>query len=179
MADDTAPVREILMAATGDQHFESFVRAETPGLLRTAYLLTGSPAAAEDVVQETLTRLYPRWARVRSASRPAAYVHRSLVNTYLNSIRSASSREVVAAEIGERADRTDLAQTISDRDLLWRTLGHLPDRQRVALVLRYYNDLADRDIARTLGCRAGTVRSLISRGLATLRADAQLGSHDA
>jgi RNA polymerase sigma-70 factor (sigma-E family) len=182
MAEDAAPLREVHSEVPAHLDFEGFVRAETAGLLRIAYLLTGSPSAAEDIVQETLTRLYPRWSRVCTARRPTAYVRRCLVNAYLNSTRSAASRELVVNDVGDRADRADradVAQTIADRDLLWRVMRDLPQRQRVALVLRYFNDLSDRDVARALGCRAGTVRSLISRGLATLRLDSQLGGRDA
>jgi RNA polymerase sigma-70 factor (sigma-E family) len=179
MAEDTAPLPQFRSDAWADVDFEAFVRAETGRLLRTAYLLTGDPSAAEDIVQETLARLYPRWSRVRGAHHPASYVRRSLVNTYLNSTRAAASRELVMDNFADRADRADLAQTVTDRDLLWRLLRRLPERQRVALVLRYFNDLTDRDVARALGCRAGTVRSLISRGLATLRFDSQLGGRDA
>jgi RNA polymerase sigma-70 factor (sigma-E family) len=172
MTGDVWPVPDAAPAHDVDRDFETFVRAETAALLRTAYLLTGESAAAEDVVQETLTRLYPRWHRVIGADSPPAYVRRSLVNTFLNGRRSASSREVIA-DIRPVADsrriEPDIATAAGNRDELWRLLSALPARQRAALVFRYYLDLTDRETARELGCRPGTVRSLISRSLATLR----------
>lgn len=153
----------------GDAAFASFVREQTGALVRSAYLLTGSVADAEDLVQETLLRLYPKWDRVMSADAPIAYVRRSLVNSFLNNRRKPSSREVTFAELPERWDERDIGRDLTDRDQVWRLLTVLPDRQRAALVLRFFHDLPDDEIARALGCRLGTVRSLVSRGLAALR----------
>lgn len=159
------------IAAPRSVEFEDFVRAETAALLRSAYLLTGSSASAEDIVQETLTRLFPKWSRVQAAAYPKAYVHRTMVNTFLNSRRSKSSQEIVVDDIGDRPGPDDLAQRVTDADLVWGLLDRLGERQRAALVLRYFHDWTDQDIARAVGCRTGTVRSLISRGLSALRAD--------
>ncbi len=158
--------------------FETFVRAESAGLLRTAFLLTGNAVASEDVLQETFLRLYPRWNRVAGARQPRAYVRRSLLNTYLNGIRTRSSTEIASAEIWDRPGRADTEQLVSDRDAVVRLLARLPERQRAAVVLRYFDDLSDRDIARALGCRLGTARSLVSRGLALMRSDFQRGHED-
>jgi RNA polymerase sigma-70 factor (sigma-E family) len=155
-----------------DVLFAEFVREQTTALLRSAYLLTGSSPAAEDLVQETLLRLFPKWDRVMAADVPMAYVRRSLVNGFLNQRRRPQSREIVVDEVPERLDPgvgRDIGVDVSNRDLVWRLLATLPDRQRAALVMRYFEDLADPEIAESLGCRLGTVRSLISRGLATLR----------
>jgi RNA polymerase sigma-70 factor (sigma-E family) len=175
MTDGPAPAEVMSLAGSRAPEFEEFVRTETAGLLRSAYLLTGNAASAEDVVQETLTRLYPRWSKVQNASYPLAYVRRSVINTYLNSVRSKSSRELVVEDVGDRPSSVDLAEMVTDRDLVWNLLGQLGERQRTALVLRYFHDWDDREIARAVGCRTGTVRSLISRGLAVLRADDRLG----
>lgn len=155
-----------------DVLFAQFVREQTATLLRSAYLLTGSSPAAEDLVQETLLRLFPKWDRVMAADVPMAYVRRSLVNGFLNQRRRPQSRDIVVDEVPERLDPgvgRDIGVDVSNRDLVWRLLATLPDRQRAALVMRYFEDLADPEIAESLGCRLGTVRSLISRGLATLR----------
>jgi RNA polymerase sigma-70 factor (sigma-E family) len=165
--------------------FAAFVRTQTPALLRTAYLLTGSAHEAEELVQDTLVRLYPKWQRVAAADVPIAYVRRAMVNTFLNDRRRPARAEIamdVLPEPLDRRDRTggaggagagarngDPAAAVADRDLAWRLLATLPDRQRAALVMRYFHDLPDDEIARSLDCRAGTVRSLISRGLASLR----------
>lgn len=162
----------------GDESaFEPFVRACTPALLRTAFLLTGDAAAAEELVQDTLVHLYPQWGRVAAASVPLAYVRRAVTNRFLNG-RKAAAREIAVGavpDLGPAATGADLGE----RDELWAMLRALPARQRAALVLRYYDDLPDADIAAALRCRQGTVRSLVSRGLASLRSaahqDADLG----
>jgi RNA polymerase sigma-70 factor (sigma-E family) len=158
--------------------FAGFVREHTDALLRTAYLLTGDRSAAEDLVQDTLVHLYPKWARVAEADVPLAYVRRSVANRFINQRRRPSSRELVVDVVPERADPRDLAARFDDRDQLWALLRTLPDRQRAALVLRYFEDLNDDDIAEALQCRAGTVRSLISRGLSDLRAHAPVHPSD-
>jgi RNA polymerase sigma-70 factor (sigma-E family) len=175
-----APVEADVVAAVD---FDDFVRTQVPALLRTAYLLTGGDGpAAEDAVQETLTRLYPRWAKVQRADYPVAYVRRSLINTYLNGVRSASRHELVTLVFEDRGVDGDIAQAAGDRDEIRRLMRQLPERQRAALVLRYFDDLSDREVARALGCRPGTARSLISRGLAAVRAtlsSSPLGDRDA
>jgi RNA polymerase sigma-70 factor (sigma-E family) len=149
--------------------FAQFVRSNTPALLRTAYLLAGDPLAAEELVQDTLVRLYPKWQLVQAAEAPLAYVRRSLANQYVNHVRRPSRREITLDALPERPDQRDPAGQLDDRDQLWAMLGTLPARQRAALVLRYFHDLPDEDIGAALGCQLGTVRSLISRGLAALR----------
>jgi RNA polymerase sigma-70 factor (sigma-E family) len=153
-----------------DAHFAEFVQLRTDALLTTAYLLTKDRAAAEELVQDTLVALYPQWQRVAAADSAAAYVRRSLVNRFLNQRRRPSSAELVLAALPERAG-TDFSQLLVDRDLLRRILAGLPDRQRVAVVLRYFHDYSDQQAADAMGCRVGTVRSLISRALAGLRGD--------
>jgi RNA polymerase sigma-70 factor (sigma-E family) len=160
--------------ATDGRDFVSFVRANTVLLLRTAYLLTGSSPAAEELVQDTLVRLYPKWDRVSAADVPIAYVRRSLANAFVNERRRPANRELVLDVLPERHDAHypaahDPTAQFADRDELWGLLRTLPDRQRAALVMRYFEDLPDDEIGNALGCRAGTVRSLISRGLAALR----------
>jgi RNA polymerase sigma-70 factor (sigma-E family) len=154
---------------TDGRDFVSFVRANTVLLLLTAYLLTGSSPAAEELVQDTLVRLYPKWDRVSAADVPIAYVRRSLANGFVNERRRPVNRELVLDALPERYDAHDAAAQLADRDELWGLLRTLPDRQRAALVMRYFEDLPDDEIGDALGCRAGTVRSLISRGLAALR----------
>jgi RNA polymerase sigma-70 factor (sigma-E family) len=149
--------------------FSEFVRANTAALLRTGYLLTGNAGAAEELVQDTLVRLYPKWHRVQAAELPLAYVRRSLANAYINDRRRPVNHDLRFDVLPERADEHDATSFIADRDELWPLLHALPARQRAALVLRYFHDLSDDQIAAALDCRNGTVRSLISRGLATMR----------
>ncbi|MGH8962557.1 MAG: SigE family RNA polymerase sigma factor [Jatrophihabitantaceae bacterium] len=149
--------------------FTSFVRANTSALLRTAYLLTGSASGAEELVQDTLVRLYPNWAKVQAADVPIAYVRRSVANAFVNQRRRASSRELAFEFLPEHDDPYDASAQLADRSELSQLLRELPDRQRAALVLRFFHDLPDGEIAEALQCRIGTVRSLISRGLTTMR----------
>ena len=152
-----------------DALFAQFVRDQTSTLLRSAYLLTGSASSAEDLVQDTFLRLYPKWQRVVAADVPIAYVRRALVNGFLNDRRRPSSREIVVDMLPERVDGRDIGLDVTNRDLIWQLLGTVSDRQRAALVMRFFHDLSDEEIADQLSCRVGTVRSLISRGLAALR----------
>lgn len=156
--------------------FAEFVRLNTPALVRTAYLLTGNGAAAEELVQDTLVRLYPKWDRVVAADSPLAYVRRALTNGFINHTRRAARREYAVAELPESADHDDAGARFADRDEIWAGLRLLPERQRAALVLRFFDDVSDEDAAAALGCRVGTVRSLISRGLAALREQMAAGA---
>jgi RNA polymerase sigma-70 factor (sigma-E family) len=149
--------------------FASFVRTNTSALLRTAYLLTGSAAGAEELVQDTLAMLYPKWGKVVAADVPLAYVRRSLANAFVNQARRPARRETTVDVMPERADERDAAAQLVDRDEAWTLLRTLPERQRAALVMRFFHDLPDEQIGTALGCRVGTVRSLVSRGLSAMR----------
>lgn len=158
-----------------EREFARFVREHTSSLLRTAFLLTGDRVAAEELVQDTLVRLYPKWDLVVAADAPLAYVRRSVANAFVNHTRRASRRETAVEFLPERPDGHDRPAQLDDRDELWTMLRDLPERQRAALVLRYFHDLADDEIGAALGCRVGTVRSLVSRGLSALREHATAG----
>lgn len=150
--------------------FAEFVHAHSRSLLGTAYLLTGDVPTAEDLVQDTLTKLLPRWARVRAADAPVAYVRKALINTYLDSRRRRLVPTLLLEDVADASPGSaDFTDRISDRHVVLQLLEHLPPRQRAAVLLRYLHDQDDATIAATLGCRAATVRSLISRGLSTVR----------
>jgi len=154
-----------------ERSFEDFVVARGEALLRFAVVLCGDRGRAEDLVQSALIKTYPRWDRVVAMDRPEAYVRAVLVHEHLRWWRRRPSHEVPAEIAGsDRSDRTDLAAAHADRDAAWELLRRLPARQRAVLVLRYYEDLSDGEIARTLGCGESTVRSQAARGLAALRA---------
>ncbi len=154
---------------TQDEVFVSFLRDHHTSLYRTAYLLTGTDDRAEELLQDTVVRLYPRWDRVSLADSPVAYVRRALINAFISGRRRPSSRVLPLGAEQARANAVDPLVALDERSALWPLLLSLPERQRAALVLRFYVDLPDADIAVTLGCREVTVRSLVSRGLATLR----------
>lgn len=165
---DPAAARDL-----GTVDFDGFVRAHQAGLVRYALLLSGSRAQAEDLVQEVLTRMYPRWEQ--TAQRPGSllgYVRRAVTNEHLSWRRRWATRSLVLVDDVTAHEPPPAAAGPGDEhdEALWRCLQSLPARQRAAVVLRYYEGLADDEIAATLDCRPGTVRSLVSRGLAALRA---------
>lgn len=166
---------KVVIAA--DAHFAEFVEQHTDELLTTAYLLTRDRSAAEELLQDVLVALYPQWRRVLAADSALAYVRRSVINRYLNQRRRRSGSELPLAEVPGIVGRTesgraDFTAGLADRDQLRRALATLPERQRAAVVLRYFYDYSDQQTADAMGCRIGTVRSLIHRALTGLRAGA-------
>ena len=139
--------------------------------LRLAYQLCHERAGAEDLVQEALTRVYGSWLRrAPRVEHAEAYVRRAIVNEYLRKGRLRSSTEVVSERVPEQT-YGNFDAAVADRDELWQVLAGIPARQRAVLVLRYYEELPDREIARLIDAKQATVRSLAARGLAALRAE--------
>jgi RNA polymerase sigma-70 factor (sigma-E family) len=153
--------------------FESWVVARGPALLRLAYTLTGDSADAQDVVQEALARALPRWSRISTVADVDAYVRRMVVNAHTSWWRRWRRRESPTAEV--RTDATvagpDKGMAPDDRRRIWLACQALPEAQRTAVVLRYYEQLEYAEIAALTGVREGSVRSRVSRGLAVLRAE--------
>jgi RNA polymerase sigma-70 factor (sigma-E family) len=141
-------------------------------LLRFAYLLCGDRHLAEDLLQDVLAAMHRRFPDDLPLDNPAAYARRALVNGNISRARRFSSAEIAVDEVPDApVSDVDLA---AQRDGLWQALRRLPIRQRTVLVLRFYADMSDADIAAALGARRGTVRSLASRALAALRDDPTL-----
>jgi RNA polymerase sigma-70 factor (sigma-E family) len=161
--------------------FEDFVRARSAALFRTALLLTGQDRAeAEDLLQGALERAYRRWGRICRAGDPERYVRRILANASTDRwrrLRRRPERELPADAAG--LAEGDHAADVVERDFLLRALAGLPPRQRAVLVLRYFCDLPEAEIADALGCSAGTVKSQASRALARLRASSEPSRPDA
>lgn len=155
------------MSRRGDEDFVAFVSASSSTLLRTAWLLCGDAAQAEDLVQEAFERVYLKWGRVSREGRPLAYTRRVVVNLNTDRWRR-TRREVVSDNVRESA-ASDTFDGSDDRDQITRLLQALPRREREVIVLRHYADMSEHDVARTLGISVGTVKSSASRGLATLR----------
>jgi RNA polymerase sigma-70 factor (sigma-E family) len=152
--------------------YDEFVAARLQPLLRYAVMLTGDPHLAEDLVQDTMVRVQLHWRRVAAADVPEIYVRRMLTNAFVDLRRGSWLRRVILrADPDEtvRAPAPGPDDTTADRDEVWVLLATLPPRQRAALVLRFYEALSDAEVAHVLDCPVGTVRSLISRGLARLR----------
>jgi len=151
--------------------FDAWVAARGSELIRFAYLVTGDRGRAEEAVQDALGKACGRWARICRADDPDAYVRRMVVNADISAWRRFGRRETPVPEV-TRTDAVgpDIAQSLSDEDAMWRLCAVLPRRQRAAVVLRFYEDLPDAQIAVVLGCTESTVRSQIHRALHTLRA---------
>jgi RNA polymerase sigma-70 factor (sigma-E family) len=149
------------------QAFEDYVRGRHVELLRFAHVLTGDPHLAADLVQDALERAGLGWRRIRRQDDPEGYLRRTIVNTYLNR-RRALRRERLVADLPERAGAPPDADEPFDGEL-WALLGTLPRQQRTVLVLRYYLDLSEAQIAEVFGCSVGTVKSNASRAMAKLR----------
>jgi RNA polymerase sigma-70 factor (sigma-E family) len=158
------------------KEFDQFVVDSVDGLLRTAYLMAWDFAAAEDLVQECLLRVARQWPRVRSMEYPTAYARKVLVHLALDDGRRRSRQQ---DELG-RADTHPVAEHADDSAVrvlsgvesstdLTRALGELAPRQRVTLMLRYFDDLSEAQVAEVMGCSVGTVKSTTSRALERLR----------
>jgi RNA polymerase sigma-70 factor (sigma-E family) len=157
--------------------FEQFVTASSDALLRTAYLVVWDPVEAEDLVQECLLAVARRWPRVRGMDHPHAYARRVLINLALDGAKRRTRRrhELVgddAATVAAVPDESSARRlnAVGVRAELIAALATLPPRQRAVLVLRYFEDLSEAQVAELLGCSVGTVKSTASRGLTRLQA---------
>lgn len=154
-----------------EDDFVTWVTARQGGLLRFAYLLTGDPHAAEDLVQTALAKAYLRWATVRTQGSRGAWLRRIIVNEHVSAWRRPWRRHELASTpyVDLAADAVgDGGPEAFDRHL-WSIVCALPPRQRAAVVLRYYEELTERETAEILGCSVGTVKSQTHRALAALR----------
>lgn len=151
--------------------FEAFIEAELGALTRFAGGLAGDRALAEDILSDALLKAARRWRHISALRDPAAYVRRIVVNTYLSDRRKARRRRTDPTDSLPALDRPgpDASETVAARDEVERLLATLPPRQRAVIVLRYLLDESDDQIARTLGCTPGTVRSHLSHARAALR----------
>lgn len=147
--------------------FDCFVADTSDGLLRTAYLIVGDLHEAEDLVQETLFRVARRWGKVSRMSHPEAYARRILVNLALRGSQKRSRRRTELRE-ARPVELSAAAAQVDGHEELHAALAALPPRQRAVLVLRYFLDLPESEVAATLQCSLGTVKSSASRGLARL-----------
>jgi len=153
--------------------FDDFFRATWPRLYRTAYAVAGDRASAEDALQSAYVRAYASWGRVSRADHPEAYVRRIVVNEILGTRRRAwwqRERPHPSPEPPGRVAAPDAG--VVEHDAVWVAVLALPPRQRAVIVLRYYEDLSEEQIAETLGCSRGTVKSQAAAALSNLRRDA-------
>ncbi len=148
--------------------YVAFVETRWPSLLRLAHLLTGSQQAGEDVLQGVLLKVYLGWGGIARLESPDGYVRRMLVNATISRGRTRTRRgERLVEVVPEPPAPAD--DTVDSRLALWHVVRALPPRQRAVIVLRYYEDLSEAEIARVLGCAPGTVKSQASDALRSLR----------
>lgn len=140
-------------------------------LARLAYLITGNAQVAEDVCQEAFTRACVRLVHLRRPEAAEAYLRRTVINLALKQKRRTRTERERLNELARVVEESSSDPDPALREQLWTALQRLPRRQRAAIVLRFYEDLSERDIARLLRCRRGTVKSLVHRGLAGMRTE--------
>jgi RNA polymerase sigma-70 factor (sigma-E family) len=151
--------------------FHDYVAARRPTLLRAAMLLTADSGDAEDLLQSALAKTYLAWDRIDDRRALDGYVRRAMVNINISWWRRRRLEEYPTDELPDRPV-ADHARGSELRDAMERLLRRLPARQRAAVVLRYYEDLTEAEVAETLGVSVGTVKSTVSRAMARLREEA-------
>jgi RNA polymerase sigma-70 factor (sigma-E family) len=159
--------------------FDSFVDSRGPGLLQLAWLLTGHAQSAEDLVQSTLVDAYRHWERVTTADAPDAYVRKAMLNRHLTERRRrwrgerpTDLDEAERAGLVPNTEAPDHAELVASHTDLVALVRGLPPRARAIVVLRYFEDRSDAQIADLLDLTESGVRATASRALATLRARA-------
>ena len=156
-----------------DHSFREYVRARRQALLRTAYLLTGNLADAEDLVQSALAKTYLAWHRIEDRGAVDSYVRRAMVNTQISWWRRRRLEEFPTDEIPDQAT-VDYPVSSDVQESLRQAIDRLPQRMRAAVMLRYYEDMTEAEVAEVLGVSVGTVKSTVSRAVAKLRVDIDL-----
>ena len=149
------------------------MQARSRALLRTAYLLTGNLADAEDLLQAALAKTYLAWDRIEDRGALDGYVRRALVNTHISWWRRRRLDEFPTDEVPDQAV-ADYSVSSELQESLRRAIDRLPQRMRAAVMLRYYEDMTEAEVAEILGVSLGTVKSTVSRAVAKLRIDSEL-----
>jgi RNA polymerase sigma-70 factor (sigma-E family) len=168
LAAERIPRAELRGPEPAENDFHGFVVARSAVLFRGALVLTGDRQAAEDLVQETLERACRKWRTIVAKDAPDAYVRRIMVNLANDRWRR-FRRMTPYQDSGDRAAPGDQYGQVDTRDQLVRALQGLPMRMRTVVVLRYFHDLSDAEIAADLGISPSTVRSQLARGIDKLR----------
>jgi RNA polymerase sigma-70 factor (sigma-E family) len=153
--------------------FRDYVASRSRSLLRTAYLLTGNAADAEDLVQSALAKTYLAWDRIQDRGAIDGYVRRAMVNTHISWWRRRRVEEFPTDELPDQAV-ADHAGSSDLQETLRKAIDRLPQRMRAAVMLRFYEDMTEAEVADVLGVSLGTVKSTVSRAVAKLRIDADL-----
>ncbi|GAB3594447.1 SigE family RNA polymerase sigma factor [Angustibacter peucedani] len=149
--------------------FERFVAERGPALLRLAWLLTADADAAQDLVQDALAKVLPRWDRITSHGEPEPYVRTVIRSTHVDTLRRRRVVEIGTDLLPEQAVADDDLLAAEGRVTLADALGRLTARQRAVLVLRFYEDLTETATASVLGCSVSTVKSQTRHAISRLR----------
>lgn len=168
-------------AEWSEAEFDAYAGARWNRLVRTAYLLTGDHHEAEDLVQSTLAKVFRRWPTIRQLDDPDAYLHRALINNNRSRHRRQRVLHLLTPDPPDRPAGPAAPGGFGPDDdgehaALAQALAELPPRQRAVVVLRFWEDLSERQVAEVLGCTPGTVKSQASRALRKLRAHPALAS---
>lgn len=150
-----------------EEEFHEYVRSRGPALLRTAHQLTGHASDAEDLLQSALTKTYLAWDRIQDPRALDGYVRRAMVNINISQWRRRKLEEYPSDELPETSTCPEIVG--ESHEALDQALDRLPARMRAAIVLRYYEDMSEPEIATKLGISIGTVKSTVSRAMAKLR----------
>ncbi|WP_194915943.1 SigE family RNA polymerase sigma factor [Catenulispora rubra] len=157
------------MRAEQEEDFRRFVIDSRHRLVRTAYVLTGDYARAEDLVQTALVRTYRAWPRIQRRDVPEHYARQIVVHLNASWWRRLSHRSERPVAFVPEVAVSDDTETVDRRDQVWRAVLTLPPRMRAIIVLRFLEGLKETETAEVLGCSVGTVKSQTSRALAKLR----------
>jgi RNA polymerase sigma-70 factor (sigma-E family) len=159
--------------------FGEYVRSRSHALLRAAQAMTGNRADAEDLLQATLVKAYQSWERIDDQAALDTYVRRVMVNTHISGWRRRRVDEYPTDELPDSPVADDATSDSDLHDVVRRAIDRLPRQMRAAVMLRFYDDMTEPEVAAALGVSVGTVKSTVARAVAKLRKDAELGSDSA
>lgn len=166
---ETAMMQSGPGASARDTEFAAWMQARQRKLLRTAYLLTGNVHEAEDLVQTALAKVYLAWDRVSKAQSIDAYARKILINEHTSMWRRLWRQRETVSDTSTYDIPIDSPDYDGVAAALWDSVRSLPERQRAVVVLRYYEQLSEKEAAEALGVTVGTIKSQSSRALDTLR----------
>lgn len=164
------------MSAGDRVAFGEYVRSRRQSLLRAAQAMTGNRADAEDLLQATLVKAYQSWDRIDDPAALDTYVRRVMVNTHISGWRKRRVDEYPTDELPDSPSTEDATRESDLHDVVQRAIDRLPRQMRAAVMLRFFDDMTEPEVAAALGVSVGTVKSTVARAMAKLRKDAELGA---
>ena len=163
------------MSAGDRLAFGEYVRSRSQALLRAAHAMTGNRTDAEDLLQATLFKAYQSWDRIDDPAALDTYVRRVMVNTHISGWRRRRVDEYPTDQLPDSVAADEIADS-ELQELVKRAVDRLPRRMRAAVMLRYFDDMSEPEVAAALGVSVGTVKSTVARAVAKLREDAELAA---